>query len=656
MAEPKTSLNESLCCIALGYIREYPNNTEQNFIDMVLDENSETPKEWTESIKDCEISSKRHIIFRSAYKNNEDWIIGSYRTALKINQILNINLSDYIISRVEKSQDNHSYYIKEIAAGAIRNYAKVYGESKLGRLSKFSPGILTTLRSDKINIADIMLIKKGSEYYKNIKKMSGFTLGYTNAKELSPDILNQLLTPKEYRRILTEAWVNKEIFGVSLKKLNTNSTYIPAKILNVDRSVLTTTQQQYEDDFKFFITNLIASAKSNDNYTSFEKMIDDSIQIEPVEFTSTDRLEIKYKFSYKVGNTNKTYDYLVWSNFGAGTLQVYFEQVGTGSASGEGGITLGYFNTLSKRFPKLSGFLTHMARTREAFFRIACSNHNVDYESIKSKMGDAALSSGKYHSSLYTPNDYKKLVHILLTNVSPLTQDDLLSVIDYRINLVTQTDAELHFYDGTENKKITINYNAIAALEEFFKLYTQYLTNNTSKMGRYFGLSITSASARISRASRVKTEFNNLYKRAVAKKQKDKLTNKEKKLPVKQRIKGSSSEETKKLKAEAASMIKLTKRESDSIRKKALETALKRNKESEVTYKKSFALLSNAEFGYMFSEHAEYITSVLKKQVLLSLYAAASGRGYIVFDGKKFEVEDYFEKDVEAVPFLKIGM
>jgi hypothetical protein len=46
----------------------------------------------------------------------------------------------------------------------------------------------------------------------------------------------------------------------------------------------------------------------------------------------------------------------------------------------------------------------------------------------------------------------------------------------------------------------------------------------------------------------------------------------------------------------------------------------------------------------------------VKKQVLLSLYAAASGRGYIVFEGKKFEMDDYFEKDVKGAPYLKVGM
>ena len=96
----------------------------------------------------------------------------------------------------------------------------------------------------------------------------------------------------------------------------------------------------------------------------------------------------------------------------------------------------------------------------------------------------------------------------------------------------------------------------------------------------------------------------------------------------------------------------------------SIETLMKTNVETiwyrelnalETEYKKSFALLANAEFGYMYSEHAEEITDLVKKQVLLSLYAAASGRGYIIFNGERFKVDDYFEKDVEGAPFLKIG-
>ena len=79
-------------------------------------------------------------------------------------------------------------------------------------------------------------------------------------------------------------------------------------------------------------------------------------------------------------------------------------------------------------------------------------------------------------------------------------------------------------------------------------------------------------------------------------------------------------------------------------------------KYSQPTYKKSFALLTNAEFGYLFAKYQNYIEEILKKQILLSFYAAASGRGYIIFDGKRFAADDYYEKNVSPPPFLKVGM
>ena len=73
-------------------------------------------------------------------------------------------------------------------------------------------------------------------------------------------------------------------------------------------------------------------------------------------------------------------------------------------------------------------------------------------------------------------------------------------------------------------------------------------------------------------------------------------------------------------------------------------------------YKKSYALLTNAEFGFFFAEHQADVEDILKKQVLLSFYAAASGRGYIIFDGKRFSEDDIYEKSVAPPPFLKVGM
>ena len=94
----------------------------------------------------------------------------------------------------------------------------------------------------------------------------------------------------------------------------------------------------------------------------------------------------------------------------------------------------------------------------------------------------------------------------------------------------------------------------------------------------------------------------------------------------------------------------------EQARKQAIKEVLHETQFAKPTYKKSYALLTNAEFGFFFAKHQTHIEEVLKKQVLLSFYSAASGRGYVIFDGKKFSEDDIFEKNVAPPPFLKVGM
>ena len=151
MADPKTDLNESLCCIALGFIRDYPNEKPESFKEMIL---TDEKKRFPGCLTDLEITTKRHDTYRSAFKGNDDWIYASYFSAKKIKDTLDINLNNYIISRVEKSQDSKAYKIKEVAVSAIRKWAKVYDKSN----KTWSPGLLSSLNADKINISDIMLV------------------------------------------------------------------------------------------------------------------------------------------------------------------------------------------------------------------------------------------------------------------------------------------------------------------------------------------------------------------------------------------------------------------------------------------------------------------------------------------------------------------
>ena len=142
--------------------------------------------------------------------------------------------------------------------------------------------------------------------------------------------------------------------------------------------------------------------------------------------------------------------------------------------------------------------------------------------------------------------------------------------------------------------------------------------------------------------------------RELLKKDRDRrVTTKEGKISERNALQNAKNDKT--FKEYLDKTFKLAERTINKFNNDAIKHAEAKHKQIEVKYKKSFALLANAEFGYMYSEHAEEITDLVKKQVLLSLYAAASGRGYIIFNGERFKVDDYFEKDVQGAPFLKIG-
>ena len=668
MADPKTDINESLCCIALRYIDKYPNHDVYQFVNMIISpEEDKTPQEFVDCLNDnMQIGSgllRRHSTYKSAYGQKDEkgnlkyktWIEGSFYSAKAIRKKLNVVLSQYTISRPDKTEKNNkAFVIKEECAFAIKNWARVFEQTPVAKAQNWSRGILSNLKSDKINIGDIILIYNRSKIYDELDEIQKIT-NNIKWKQVSdnPSIIKTLLTPKKYIEYMNRAWLKKDIFSISLKQVESEN--FPLKLVNLDAQ----SAKEYDDDideFKFLITSLIGAAKSG-SLSNFENLIKETIDLEPVIFSSNDRLEVKYKLNIKNLKFNKvkSYDYIMWTNFGAGQAQIHFSQSGSKSASGEGGITLSYFANLVKDIPKLRVFLAYMKLKRKEYFYNACQNHNVQFND--SKMGDSSLSNMKYSSTLYTSNDFKKLVHVLLTDNDPVKRENVITPIKY----ITKSDGEVIINDGQKLTKI--DYRAMLVLEEFFDSYVNFLSNNNNQMGKYFGLSERTKKSLITQGRKMYQKFEQIYQREVLSKKKGKMDQKKYETLKKEisKIKGVGGAETAKFRNERISnAIALTESEIKSIRQFSVSEARswkrKEYKSFEESYKKGFALLANAEFGYMYSEHADKINELVKKQVLLSLYAAASGRGYIVFEGKKFEMDDYFEKDVKGAPYLKVGM
>jgi len=66
--------------------------------------------------------------------------------------------------------------------------------------------------------------------------------------------------------------------------------------------------------------------------------------------------------------------------------------------------------------------------------------------------------------------------------------------------------------------------------------------------------------------------------------------------------------------------------------------------------------LSGYEVGYFFSKNQSVVREILKKQILMSWYAAVSGRGFIVINRKKFEVNQFYKDEMDQPPaYIKVG-
>jgi hypothetical protein len=615
-----TALNESLACIALGYIANEQDHSLEGFHTMVT-KTTGSGGLWGKVIARCELSDRTVSKYRDAYKDvgnqPNPWIYTSYQSAIEIEKILKLKgqLDNYKFSKVERNINYAAFFLKQKATSAIKKYSK----SKVK-----NPGILATLNADKVNIGDIFVIKNDSKKYVEIKKLIEDT--DVSASVLKKNIADhkQLLTMQLYKDLMIEAWKDKEIFSVSLKALDKNQKNVPVKVYNLPTSLSRTISEKEQDEFASYLLDLMKIAKKPGNTSKeFEDSIDEFVQIKPVVFTAADRLLVHFDLVYKRQQTKK---YHIFTNFGSGNA-IHFVPEGSKSASGEGGITINYFHTLAKNFPELKVFFKELSDARLHFFDEACKEYGVNPKTIMEKMGSQSMTSGLYDSSLYLAKHYGDLIDEMLgeKNIFRIGQvvrrgndyyakiNDKMEKMDEDGNVVLNAKGKPVMVHVTEEKKI-LNPTNLSILQKFFGDYTAYLSKQKGSMGKFLGASEKGKTDMNKKITSIRGEIEKL-----AKKEKD---------PKKR----------------------------EQARKQAIKDVLHKTQFATPTYKKSYALLTNAEFGFFFAKHQTHIEEVLKKQVLLSFYSAASGRGYVIFDGKRFSEDDIFEKNVAPPPFLKVGM
>ena len=345
-----------------------------------------------------------------------------------------------------------------------------------------------------------------------------------------------------------------------------------------------------------FVGQLLKLVKEgNTKFPEFERAIDKFITLyDNIKFTTNDRLEVKYDFNYK----DNVKPYKIFTNFGAGN-NFYFQPDKAGGYH-EGGTTTTRFEDLCDEFPQLKTLFSNLSKKREFYFDKACKNNgftgsNQLYQ-IQKIPNNLKLSS--VNTSIFASGNYEKFISKILET----TQGKIGAVVSVENGKTKVLTGALIAKGKTkttpaqryyETKYESVETNYLKVIEQFYEEYTQYLSKGNS-MGKFVSLKNTTLN-----------EMNNLV--SEANKAKDK-------------------------------------NETDKIMKKAVGKI-----------QKSYAILSNAEFGYIFAKHNMQIKKILKKKMILSLYALATGRGFIIFKGKRFKMEDIYAEDFKTPRYVKVG-
>ena len=605
-----TKQNEDLACIALGYLSFYSEATYEDFYNFI-----QAPgQDWNKIKNVCQLEVTTSSVFQKRFAKEEIWIKGSYMTALAIRQRLNLDLSNYIFCGVGS---NTKGVIKHGAKGNIGEILKTKAASAIAKLHKFktgkSSGIIANLNPDKLNISDIFLCTRNNnprltQFLKIIQDADNIKTDLASIKNTlsslteEKDILKfkgsvvskSNLTVARYTRMMNAFYESKDVIGVSLKKISP----VPDDVSKVPFSFHSSgniPDETSDDQFLQFVGQLLKLVKEgNAKFPEFEKAIDEFITLDDnIKFTTNDRLDVKFTFNYK-GNVKP---YKIFTNFGAGG-NFYFQPDKAGGYH-EGGTTITRFEDLSDEFPQLKTLFSNLSKKREYYFDQACRNNGLSANSVyKDKNIPNNLKFLNTNKTIFASGNYEKVISKILST----TQGKIGAIVSTQDNKTQVLTGALIAKSKTKTTAAQRYYHAkyesvetiyLKIMEEFYEEYTKYLSKENS-MGKFVSLKNTTLS-----------EMNSLISQAS--KAKDK-------------------------------------KETDKIMKTAVGKI-----------QKSYALLSNAEFGYIFAKHNMQIKKILKKKMILSLYALATGRGFIIFKGKRFKMEDIYAEDLKTPRYVKVG-
>jgi hypothetical protein len=612
-----TKQNEDLACVALGYLSFYPDATYGDFYDFI-----QAPRQdWNKVKNVCQLEVTTSGDFQKRFKNEEEWIKGSYMTALAIRERLHLDLSKYIFCGVGS---NTKGVIKHGIKGNIGEILKTKAASAIAKLYKFrtgkSSGIIANLNPDKLNISDIFLcprnnhqvltkflnlIQKADDVKTELKSVKNALDQLTNDRDIlkykGTVVSKSYLTVAKYTRVMNSLYESKDVIGISLKKLSP----VPDDVSRVPFSFHSSgnvPDETSDDEFLKFVGYLLKLIKMGPNqvknvgFPEFEKAIDEFITLDDnIKFTTNDRLDVKFTFNYK-GNIKP---YKIFTNFGAGN-NFYFQPDKAGGYH-EGGTTITRFEDLSDEFPQLKTLFLNLSKKREYYFNKACMDNGMggSLGVYREKNIPNNLRFSTTNKTIFASGNYEKVISKLLGTIQgkvggivPGQNNKMGVVLTGRLvaKAKTKTTAAERYYKA-EYEVIEKVYLQI--IEQFYKEYTEYLSKGAN-IGKFASLKKSTL-----------TEMNRLI--LEASKAKDK-------------------------------------KETDKIMKTAVGKI-----------QKSYAILSNAEFGYIFAKHNMQIKKILKKKMILSLYSLATGRGFIIFKGKRFKMDDIYAENLKTPRYVKVG-
>jgi hypothetical protein len=610
-----TKQNEDLACVALGYLSFYPDATYDDFYNFI-----QAPgQDWNKVKNVCQLEVTTSGEFQKRFKNEETWIKGSYMTALAIRQKLNLDLSKYIFCGVGSNTKGVN---KHGVKGNIGEILKTKAASAISKLYKFrtgkSSGIIANLNADKLNISDIFLcprenhpvltkflelIQNADSVKTELKSVKNALSELTNERDIlkykGTVVSKSYLTVAKYTRVMNSLYQSKDVIGVSLKKLSP----IPDNVSSVPFSFHSSgnvPDETSDDQFLEFVGYLLKLVKMGPNqvrsvgFPEFEKAIDEFITLnDDIKFTTNDRLDVKYTFNYK-GNKKP---YKIFTNFGAGN-NFYFQPDKAGGYH-EGGTTITRFEDLSDEFPQLKTLFSNLSKKREYYFDQACRNNGLSANSVyKDRNISNNFKFSNTDKTIFSSGNYEKVISKMLGT----TQGKIGAIVSTQDNKTQVLTGELIAKAKTKTTAAQRYYQAkyesvetiyLKIIEEFYEEYTKYLSKGNN-MGKFVSLKNTTLN-----------EMNSLITQAS--KAKDK-------------------------------------KETDTIMKRAVGKI-----------QKSYAILTNAEFGYIFAKHNMQIKKILKKKMILSLYALATGRGFIIFNGKRFKIDDIYADNLRTPRYVKVG-